>query len=90
MTSIDQTVRGVLARYVRCLPSTLHRQQLLERDLDVTPLEMVNVVLELEDILDASLPIDEVGSLQTVGDLIAFVSHVVARAKPPGSPRGIS
>lgn len=78
----------VLARHAGRSPSTLHTQQRLERDLQLTPLEIVLVILEVEQMLDESLPIDDVVSLDRVSDLIAFVSLAVASDKRGRSLHG--
>jgi acyl carrier protein len=88
MITIEQTVRSVLARHTGRLPSTLHARQRLERDLHLTPLEIVLVILEVEQILEEFLPIDEAASLHRVGDLIAFVSLVVPSEKRRRSLHG--
>jgi hypothetical protein len=72
MKALNQTVRGVLARHLGRPPSSIHAWQDLEADLDMTPLELVLVVLEVEEILDSPLPVEDLPSLRTVGDSRCF------------------
>ena len=88
MITIEQTVRNVLARHVGRLPTTLLAEQRLERDLHMTPLDIVLAVLEIEQILEEYLPINELASLHRVGDLIAFVARTVPSEKRGRSLHG--
>ena len=79
MKALNQTVRRVLARHLGLPPSNIHAWQDLEADLDVTPLELVLVVQEVEEIVDVPLPVEDAASFRTVGDLLTFLSLAVAR-----------
>ena len=47
-------------------------------DLDVDSLSMVEVVVAAEERFGVSIPDDEVKSLKTVGDAVAYIERAVA------------
>jgi hypothetical protein len=79
--TIDTVVRGVLAHHVRRNASAICPWHQLDRDLDVTPLELALVALEIEDIQAIQLPMEGLASVETVGELFAFVSSAVVQAR---------
>lgn len=52
----------------------------LARDLAVDSLTLMNIVMELEDTFDLSIPLDRLALVQTVGDLSALVSDLRMKA----------
>lgn len=68
---IAQAVETVLAR-----PVTLTRETDIARDLAVDSLALMNIVMELEDAFDISIPLDRLTQLQTVGDLSDIISSI--------------
>ena len=50
----------------------------LEHDLDLTSLDLVLLALDIEKALGIDLSADEIASLETVGDVFAFVARAVA------------
>jgi hypothetical protein len=81
MKSTNAVVRGVLARHLNREVSSIYSWQHLERDLDLTPLELVLVALEVEELESVPIPVEELAATQTVGDLLSFFSLTVAREK---------
>jgi acyl carrier protein len=81
MKSINAVVRESLARHLDRDASTIHASQLLEEDLDLTPLELVLVALDVEEVEDVTLPFEQLATARTVGELLAFFARAVARAK---------
>jgi acyl carrier protein len=71
----------VLAECLQRPVSTIHPWHDLAVDLDATPLDLVLVTLEIESAEDASIDVEGLGELRTVGDLSTFVRHQVARAR---------
>jgi acyl carrier protein len=49
-------------------------------DLGVDSLTLMNIVMELEDALELSIPLDRLADVQTVGDLAALINELRARA----------
>ena len=77
MPTIDHIVRSLLAHHLDRAPSTLQGSLNLSRDLDVTPLELVLVALDLEEIEGVSIPVEQLGQIETVGELVDFLAATV-------------
>ena len=52
----------------------------IARDLKVDSLALMNMVMELEDAFDVSIPLDRLASVQTAGDLAALITELRERA----------
>jgi acyl carrier protein len=86
MKSAYAVVRDVLARHLQRHESAIHVGQKLERDLDLTPLELVHIARELESIEEIVVSFEELAAVSTVGDLLRLVVRARARkaaARPP-------
>jgi hypothetical protein len=81
MNSLRSTVLRVLAYHLGRPISTIHPWQELERDLDVTPLEVVLVALEIEGTEDVNIEVAGLESARTVGELVTLFTREVDRAK---------
>ena len=81
MKSLRSVVLRVLAHHSGHPIDTIHPWQELEHDLDMTPLEIVLVVLEIEGIVDADLDVTELAHVRTVGELMTFFTRETARAR---------
>ena len=71
LAEIARAARTVLGRPVVVRPETD-----IARDLDVDSLAMMNIVMELEDAFDLSIPLDRLASIQTVGELAALITQL--------------
>jgi hypothetical protein len=71
----------VLAHRLGRPASTIHPWHQLERDLDMTPLELVLVALEMEGIEDVDIDVRGLDRVRTVDDLSTFFIREVARAR---------
>jgi acyl carrier protein len=79
MRPINTVVRSTLAHHLECQESTLSAQQLLLEDLDLTPLELVIIAVEVEEIAEIALPFEQLEGVRTVGDLLGFFARAEAR-----------
>lgn len=50
------------------------------RDLAVDSLALMNIILELEDHFDISIPLDRLASVETAGDLSNLVTELRSKA----------
>jgi acyl carrier protein len=50
------------------------------RDLGVDSLTLMNIVMELEDVFELSIPLDRLADVETVGDLAALINELRVRA----------
>lgn len=81
MRALQGVVVQVLAHHSGRPKSSIHPWQNLERDLDMTPLEVVLVVLEIEGLEDVDIEVEGLEEVTTVGELSSFVKRGVARGK---------
>lgn len=72
---IARAARKVLGRPVELTADTD-----IARDLDVDSLALMNMVMELEDTFDLSIPLDRLSSVRTVGDLSALIADLRRKA----------
>ena len=61
-------------------PVTVPATTDIARDLNVDSLAMMNIVMELEDVFDVSIPLDRLGPVRTVGDLSAVIADLREKA----------
>lgn len=71
---IAQAAGTVLGRAVRVEPATD-----IARDLAIDSLALMNIVMELEDKFDLSIPLDRMAVVETVGDLAALIDELRVR-----------
>ena len=75
LAEIARAARSVLGRPVKVTSATD-----IARDLNVDSLALMNIVMELEDAFDVSIPIDRLAPVQTAGDLAALITELRERA----------
>ena len=75
---IDLTVReiGRAAEAVLGQPVSVSGETDIARDLSVDSLALMNIVMELEDKFDLSIPLDRMADVQTVGDLARLIDEL--------------
>lgn len=78
---VDLTVReiGRAAELVLGKPVTVSADTDIARDLSVDSLALMNIVMELEDKFDLSIPLDRMADVQTVGQLAAVIDELRAK-----------
>lgn len=72
---IGRTAGQVMQRSVEVTPATD-----IGRDLGVDSLTLMNIVMELEDVFELSIPLDRLADVETVGDLAALINELRVRA----------
>ena len=80
MSTLRNVVHRVLAHHAGLPKSAIHPWQDLERDLDMTRLEVVLVAHEIDGIEDVDLDLVALERVRTVGELSSFITREVARA----------
>ena len=78
----DLTVREIAraAETVLGRPVKLTDDTDIARDLAVDSLALMNIVMELEDRFDLSIPLDRLAVVQTIGDLSGLVNELRVKA----------
>jgi acyl carrier protein len=85
-----QLVRTTLARHAGCPATALHPGHSLEHDLDLTPLELVLIAVEIEEAVGIRIPVEGLASVQTVGELMGFFSRALSRSRRSGAFRSVA
>ena len=80
VTDLTTAEIGRAARSVLGRPVTVTADTDIARDLDVDSLALMNIVMELEDAFDVSIPLDRLGPVRTVGDLAAVITDLREKA----------
>jgi acyl carrier protein len=70
---IERATSTVLGRSVRLTEETD-----IARDLAVDSLALMNIVMELEDRFDISIPLDRLADIQTIKDLVDLTNELRA------------
>lgn len=81
MKTTRQRLCALLAYRAGCSVADIHAWQHLERDLDLTPLELVLIALELGETEHVEIPVEELATEGTVGDLASSLRRVLGRAR---------
>ena len=78
----DLTLREISLATSRVLGRTVEvtDETHIGRDLAVDSLALMNIILELEDHFDISIPLDRLASVETAGDLSNLVTDLRSRA----------
>lgn len=74
----DLTERQIANAVEKVLDRPVHIQRAtdISRDLAVDSLALMNIVMELEDTFDISIPLDRLAQVQTIGDLADVISSL--------------
>lgn len=67
--SADEIIREVIGAHLEVEASTIKPHQHFARDLGITPMGLVLICLDLEDVEHVSLAFDDLSGVQTVEDL---------------------
>jgi hypothetical protein len=78
MPTVNQLVRARVAHLTNREPSSLHATERLELELRLTADDLVPLVRDVEELRGVHIPLDQVGSAQTLGELITSLSLSVA------------
>lgn len=75
VSDIRETVITVLKTALQ-KPVTLSDETNIVRDLGLDSVAVMDFVMEIEDRLDISVPLDRIAEVETIGDLVATVSQL--------------
>jgi acyl carrier protein len=83
--SIDEVVRGAVSHYLGVDAKEVRPADHFERDLALEVLDVVLIAFHLEEHQKLMLPIDQLQSVETVGQLTALVRTARASGAGVGS-----
>lgn len=75
VSDIRDTVITVLKTALQ-KPVVLNDDTNIVRDLGLDSVAVMDFVMEIEDRLDISVPLDRIAEVETIGDLVATVSQL--------------
>jgi acyl carrier protein len=71
LREIGRSIEKTLGQKIELSESTN-----ISRDLQIDSLALMNVVMELEDIFDLSIPLDRLAVVETAGDLSSLIKEL--------------
>jgi acyl carrier protein len=74
LREISRSIEKTLGQKIELKDSTN-----IARDLQIDSLALMNVVMELEDVFDLSIPLDRLAVVETAGDLSALIKELRAK-----------
>jgi len=78
VSSVDEKVMDIVSEQLSVPQEEVTRDSSFVDDLKADSLDIVELVMELEDEFDVSIPEDEVESINTVGAAIDFITKATA------------
>ncbi len=72
---LHQRVYATLGEYLRRDPAALHPEDTLRDDLGLDSLQTIELVYEVESAFDLQIPDEDFGRLQTIGDVVLYLSE---------------
>lgn len=74
-------ISKIIAREAKCSSDEITLNTRLD-DLGIDSLKAIVILSELEDLLGVEIPNEIIGSIQTVGDIVAKVEELQSNSKP--------
>jgi len=75
-------IRTALAQHLKRELSQIHPQDNLREDLGVDSLAMIELLFKIEEAFDLEIPDEDLSTITTVGDVIAYVERRLDPAMP--------
>lgn len=80
MNNVKSKVIDLLAKQLRVAKPSITTESRIEQDLGADSLDSVEIIMELEDVFDLSIPDDEAEKLTTVQEIIDYIeSNIVSQ-----------
>lgn len=81
-TDIAIRVRTALANYLKRDVKTIKLSDALRNDLGLDSMATIELLYEIEDAFDVQIPDQDLATLVTVGNVIAYIEGKVGPAQP--------
>ena len=82
-SEISRRIRAALAEFLKRDVTTIEPRQALRDDLGVDSLATIELLFNIEDAFGLQIPDQDLRTLVTVGDVIAYVEAKTAPSKRP-------
>ena len=78
MTALEEKIKGIIVEQLNVDPARVTPEKTIVGDLWADSLAVVELTAALEEAFHLEVPEEDIPSLQTVGDVYAFISRRVA------------
>ena len=78
---IESEIKGVLTRQLKLSGKEISLSTSLREDLGIDSLDVVELMFELEEKFNVVIPDQDIVKLNTVGDLVTYLSQKAAEAQ---------
>ena len=75
LTDVEQRTREIVGRFFRKPPGDLRPETRLREDLGADSLDLVELLFEIEQELDVSIPEAEAADFRTIGDAVRHLQQ---------------
>lgn len=88
-TETAATIRAALAAHVKQDVASIRSDLSLREDLGLDSMGVIELLYKLEETFDVQIPDQDLGRLQTVGDVLTYVQRMVPSpvSRPQAKPR---
>ncbi|MFI5355818.1 MAG: acyl carrier protein [Opitutales bacterium] len=86
---VEQKVTATIARKLEIEPSTIHADTRLAEDLGIDSFGAVELLFEIEEAFGLKIPDSEIEHVRTVGHIVDYIDHWLAKPDP-GLPSRIA
>lgn len=80
--SLRDQVFHTLGKYLRMDPTRLRPDDSLRDDLGLDSLQTIELVYEVESAFDLQIPDEDFGRMQTIQDVVSYLSERIPNPKP--------
>ncbi len=79
MVSVEERVINTVCEYLGVTRDQLNRQTSFQRDMHTDSLDLTELMMELEEEFDITIPVENAERIRTVGDAIAYIEREQAK-----------
>ncbi len=77
MSSVQDTLQGIVVRIVHCDPSVLTPENTW-KDMKADSLDLVQILVAVEDTFGIEIPDEDTEKIKNFGDFVAYIERRVA------------
>ncbi|MBI4899124.1 MAG: acyl carrier protein [Actinobacteria bacterium] len=73
MATSEDMVRGVVVQQLGVSPAQVTLTARLVEDLEVSGVDMVSIIMQVEELANLTIPDENIQSFKTFGDIVSYV-----------------